>query len=89
MSTHSAIGILKIVLRLLRCMMNKRIEELAKQCQEYYEVEGEMAEIEFDYEKFAELILAEVQKVYDDNRFDDDYEIYAFLNVVKEHFGVE
>mgnify|MGYP003347244505 CR=1 FL=1 len=67
--------------------MNKRIKELAEQADKIWD--GASPEDSEWCEKFAQLILAEVQKVYDDNRLDDDYEIHTFLNVVKEHFGVE
>ena len=76
--------------------MNKRIKELAEQAgfknydgTSLYSPYIEGMELNDELQEFAKLILAEVQKVYDDNRLDDDYEIYAFLNVVKEHFGVE
>ena len=44
--------------------MNERIRELAEQCQiETYGVNGELLEIGFDAEKFAELIIRECAKV--------------------------
>ena len=44
--------------------MNKRIKQLAEQCQiETYGVNGELLEIGFDAEKFAELIIRECAKV--------------------------
>ena len=66
--------------------MNERIEKLAEQCRiETYGVNGELLEIGFDEEKFAELI---VQKCADIGQqyADGNYEVY---NQILEHFGLE
>jgi hypothetical protein len=44
--------------------MNERIEKLLEQCQiETYGVNGELLEIGFDAEKFADLIVWECMKI--------------------------
>ena len=46
--------------------MNERIEKLLEQCQiETYGVNGELLEIGFDAEKFAELIVRDCAKIAD------------------------
>ena len=42
-----------------------------------------------DYEKFAELIIAELDKVLMDNHYNDPHEIPNFIEDVKKHFGVK
>ena len=55
--------------------MNERIEELALEC---YQAP------EFDYKKFAELIVKECIAVHE-----DDYGVDIIGDVLKKHFGVE
>jgi hypothetical protein len=60
--------------------MNQRIKELLEQCQiETYGVNGELLEIGFDAEKFAELIVKECAVQCNHN---DD------MDRILEHFGV-
>ena len=66
--------------------MNERIEKLAEQCRiETYGVNGELLEIGFDEEKFAELIVqkcADIGQQYADGN-------YEVRNQILEHFGLE
>ena len=79
--------------------MNERIENLAQGCFEYFEgtLDGDI--VEFDYKKFAELI---VQECYETIKKDMelahiqlipiDFGIYAngrLRRIIKEHFRVE
>jgi hypothetical protein len=82
--------------------MNERIEKLLEQCQiETYGVNGELLEIGFDAEKFAELIVRECSKVITDlpNRM-VDAELSPYnegwrngrllaKEHIEQHFGVE
>jgi hypothetical protein len=65
-------------------MMNERIEKLLEQCQiETYGVNGELLEIGFDAEKFAELIVREcADVVYSRSGHATPQDLY-------EHFGVK
>ena len=66
--------------------MNERIRQLLEQCQiETYGVNGELLEIGFDAEKFAQLI---VQKCADIGQqyADGNYEVFK---QILEHFGLE
>ena len=61
--------------------MNERIQKLLEQCQiETYGVNGELLEIGFDAEKFAELIVKEcaLQCVHNED-----------MDLIEKHFGVE
>ena len=58
--------------------MNKRIEELALEC---YQAP------EFDYKKFAELIVRECAHIGFNAAYPDKG--VAVLTAIKEHFGVE
>ena len=81
--------------------MNERIKELLEQCQiETYGVNGELLEIGFDAEKFAELIVRECGQWFNDRLVvEPDYNLphriernRAVVGVMKEyntHFGVE
>jgi hypothetical protein len=63
--------------------MNERIEKLLEQCRiETYGVNGELLEIGFDAEKFAELIVRECANIA--MREDHDP-----AECIKQHFGVE
>jgi hypothetical protein len=73
--------------------MNERIEELAQGCFEYV---GGTDIVEFNYKKFAELIVREcaraVDKVYEDAEPDHgcyDWATWAEGADVLKHFGVE
>jgi hypothetical protein len=76
--------------------MNKRIDELAHGCYEYIEgtLDGDI--IEFDYKKFAELIVAECVDICNkgistDTDWDNRYWNQACENrayAIKQHFGV-
>jgi len=72
--------------------MNERIDELAHGCYEYIEgtLDGDI--IEFDYKKFAELIVAECVQVAHP-KLRDVGEWAAGMRLaqkrIKEHFGVE
>ena len=68
--------------------MNERIEKLLEQCQiETYGVNGELLEIGFDAEKFAELIVRECANVA--NSGIDPAESHLIGDAIKKHFGVE
>lgn len=62
--------------------MNKRIEELAK----HAELDLELQSLKV--ERFAELIIAELDKVLMNNFYSDPHEIPNFIEDVKKHFGV-
>ena len=62
--------------------MNKRIKELEPQCWEHNEFG-----LNFNYEKFAELIVRECASIVDDQ---GRWILYDKLAVkIKKHFGVE
>jgi hypothetical protein len=66
--------------------MNKRIEELSLQCIRYKLI-AEGARSDFDYKKFAELIVRECAQVYWSI---DDGELHTkYVQALKKHFGVE
>jgi hypothetical protein len=81
--------------------MNERIEKLAQDCFEYIEgtLDGDI--VEFDYKKFAELLIREcaeqikTQGISASSEDYSDYEIgfnaglFHALRTTKEHFGVE
>ena len=66
--------------------MNERIEELAKDCWDYYEgtLDGNIRE--FDYEKFAEFIIKDCVNVAHCNFHVDGLTMGV---LIKEHFGVD
>lgn len=65
--------------------MNERIEELAQGCFEYFEgtLDGDI--VEFNYKKFAELIIRECAAMTRNLSAHGELAEKA----VKEHFGVE
>ncbi len=72
--------------------MNKRIQELAEQCTTIYNSTAFPVDKDFDYEKFAELIVKECiskleEEIYQsiDNEGD---EIWPDL-ILNKHFGVK
>ena len=81
--------------------MNERIKQLAQGCFEYFEgtLDGDI--VEFDYKKFAELLIREcaeqikTQGISASREDYGDYEIgfnaglFHALRTTKEHFGVE
>jgi hypothetical protein len=67
--------------------MNERIRELAKQCEDWYEVSDEFSEMEFDVEKFTQLIVAECMKL--NCKELSITAIERLLPLYKEHFVVE
>lgn len=79
--------------------MNERIEELAEGCFEYIEgtLDGDI--VEFNYEKFAELIVKECAQVavFKDGGMIATAEVAGYMaagrstaaRMIKEHFGVE
>ena len=72
--------------------MNERIEKLLEQCQiETYGVNGELLEIGFDAEKFAELIVRECAKFLNDNSGYDQCNNSWFPEPEEllQHFGVK
>ena len=68
--------------------MNQRIKELEPQCWEHNEFG-----LNFNYEKFAKLIVAEtiavVQKRFMGDLNREDMEVRRCVEDVKKHFGVE
>jgi hypothetical protein len=69
--------------------MNKRIEELSLQCIRYKLV-AEGARSDFDYKKFAELIVEECMSIaqeYDGSKLGGPGLIIAMR--IEQHFGVE
>ena len=58
--------------------MNNRIKELEPQCWEHNEFG-----LNFNYKKFAELIVQECAKIA------DKAEPYKASDLIKQHFGVE
>jgi hypothetical protein len=78
--------------------MNKRIKELAEQCTTINDSTTIPVDKDFDYEKFAELIIAECIDVFSKDLPDTtspDYQLGSLPEVVNrianvaEHFGVE
>ena len=77
--------------------MNERIEKLLEQCQiETYGVNGELLEIGFDAEKFAELIVRECADIcrYHPSRIVSNNWVghdvaQDIVQQFEEHFGVE
>jgi hypothetical protein len=73
--------------------MNERIKQLLEQCQiETYGVNGELLEIGFDAEKFAQLIIQECIDIISPYtvRMSRPGEEYLHpIPEIKEHFGVE
>ena len=67
--------------------MNERIKLLAEQCQlKSYGINGELLDVDFDEEKFAQLIVQECVTWVNDNVGMVDEEARADL---LKHFGVE
>ena len=65
--------------------MNNRIEDIARQCMSMRFFVDTASE-EFDYKKFAELIIKECASVVNSR---DDSDTGFWANLIKEHFGVE
>jgi hypothetical protein len=60
--------------------MNKRIQELAEQCNTIYNSTTFPVDKDFDYEKFAELLIRECAEIC--------LEANDYKNIL-QHFGVE
>jgi hypothetical protein len=75
--------------------MNERIRELIKQCEfENYDWNGNLIEVGFDAEKFAELIVNECKenfaKVWYEQGLDvRGAELNKFMLQFNEHFEIE
>ena len=70
--------------------MNERIEELSLQCIRYKLI-AEGARSDFDYKKFAELIVRECARaIITDSRLNDVRSAAnGCVRTINEHFGVE
>ena len=74
--------------------MNERINELAEQCTTINDSTTIPVDKDFDYEKFAELIVEECRYVMDCNKGSDQHTewnraLFETSEKIKEHFGVE
>jgi len=69
--------------------MNKRIKELWEQSRTSGVHPKFGVYDKYSVEKFAELIIADLDKVLTDNFYGDPHEIPDFIEDVKKHFGVE
>jgi hypothetical protein len=73
-------------------MMNERIRELAIRCSIETGSYEYGSRPEFDYEKFAELLIRKCAKVSEDDITDGDAcctnTAYRIASQIKEHFGV-
>ena len=70
-------------------ILEGRLAELADQATEYCktqprEIAGSMWE-----KKFADLIIKEVYKVFDDNFYGDPHHVLEYIEDIEKHFGVE
>jgi hypothetical protein len=63
--------------------MNERIEELAQGCFEYL---GGTDIVEFNYKKFAELIVLECADLCENSKYTFGT---IFMKIIKHHFGVK
>jgi hypothetical protein len=70
--------------------MNERIEELARQCMSMRFFVDTASE-EFDYKKFAELIVRECANIVQDSpwQLPQGYKSVDQAKLVKKYFGVE
>ena len=73
--------------------MNERIEELSLQCIRYKLI-AEGARSDFDYKKFAELIVRECIEIVEPCKcgccdVDEFLITRSIISQIKEHFGVE
>lgn len=68
--------------------MNERIKQLAEQCvtRKFY---VDHASEEFEYKKFAELIVKECIDVADNTAMGESTYGWMVANQIKQHFGVE
>lgn len=67
--------------------MNERIEEISLQCIRYKLI-AEGARSDFDYQKFAELIIRECATVITETRWRLPPTQQQIAVGIKEHFGV-
>ena len=71
--------------------MNKRIQELAEQCTTIYNSTTFPVDKDFDYEKFALLLIRECATIVENSKWNlpRDHKAIDQANLVKQHFGVE
>jgi hypothetical protein len=76
--------------------MNERIKKLAEQCQlKSYGINGELLDVDFDEEKFAQLIVEECATIalksgdINNKSMQAKVEAERIYHKIKEHFGVE
>ena len=69
--------------------MNERIKQLAEQAGFIDRGNGHIAYMNFDHEKFAELIVKECAELVKDFYQEDEFTCYSAKTEIKEHFGVE
>jgi hypothetical protein len=69
--------------------MNERIEKLAEGCFEYFEPNCDGETMEFNYKKFAELIVQECADLFEVEWGDEKLTGNDVGYVLKKHFGVE
>lgn len=68
--------------------MNERIKELIAECETTYVDWLGRKHVEFDKEKFAELIVRECRVIVSEN-FHECSTASKMDRIIKEHFGVE
>jgi hypothetical protein len=76
--------------------MNQRIKLLAEQCRlKSYGINGELLDVDFDEEKFAQLIVEECAAIalksgnINNKSMQAKVEAERIYHKIKEHFGVE
>ena len=69
--------------------MNERIKELAEQAGFVDKGNNITAYLNFDHEKFAELIVRACAELVKDFYQEDEFTCYSAKTEIKEHFGVE
>lgn len=69
--------------------MNKRIEKLAKDCFEYYEgtLDGDI--VEFNYNRFAKLIIKECAMIADEGFGSAHFGLGISGKMLKDHFEIK
>lgn len=72
----------------MKKVTKSRIEQLAEQCENWYLVEGGFADLEFQYEKFARLIIQECVDVMNNDTVEKVMSLY-YSKRIRRHFGVE
>jgi hypothetical protein len=69
--------------------MNERIEKLAEGCFEYFDPNCNGETMEFNYKKFAELIVRECANIVNSLSQHEGPRDCSTAEYIKEHFGVE